>query len=89
MYVELNAALQPLQQQISQISLSPRFAWQVKLDNGMVLELGREEMQAEVIAFCEGLSIQLGCVGATGKPCGSALSQRICGVSAWQQCLKW
>jgi cell division protein FtsQ len=51
MYGELNSALQPLQQHISQISLSPRFAWQVKLDKGMVLELGREEMQARLSRF--------------------------------------
>jgi cell division protein FtsQ len=51
MYGELNAALQPLRQQITQISLSPRYAWQVKLDKGMVLELGREEMQARLSRF--------------------------------------
>jgi cell division protein FtsQ len=51
MYSELNNALQPLHQQITQISLSPRFAWQVKLDKGMVLELGREEMQERLVRF--------------------------------------
>ena len=51
MYGELSAALQPLQQQIMQISLSPRYAWQVKLDKGMVLELGREEMQERLARF--------------------------------------
>lgn len=51
MYRELNTELQPLQQQITQISLSPRFAWQVKLDKGMVLELGREEMQERLSLF--------------------------------------
>lgn len=51
MYRELNTGLQPLQQQITQISLSPRFAWQVKLDKGMVLELGREEMQERLSLF--------------------------------------
>jgi cell division protein FtsQ len=51
MYGELNAALQPMKQQIAQISLSPRYAWQVKLDNGMVLELGREEMQRRLKRF--------------------------------------
>lgn len=51
MYGELSTALQPMQQQIAQISLSPRFAWQVKLDNGMVLELGREEMQQRLARF--------------------------------------
>ncbi len=45
LYGELNAALAPMGQRIAQISLSPRYAWQVKLDNGMVLELGREEME--------------------------------------------
>lgn len=51
MYGELNGKLQPLQQQIAQISLSPRFAWQVRLSNGMVLELGREQMQQRVERF--------------------------------------
>jgi cell division protein FtsQ len=51
MYGELNNALQPLHQQITQISLSPRYAWQVKLEKGMVLELGREEMQARLARF--------------------------------------
>jgi cell division protein FtsQ len=51
MYGELNTALQPMQQQIALISLSPRFAWQVKLDSGMVLELGREEMQPRLARF--------------------------------------
>jgi cell division protein FtsQ len=51
MYGDLNAVLQPMKQQITQISLSPRYAWQVKLDNGMVLELGREEMQQRLKRF--------------------------------------
>jgi cell division protein FtsQ len=51
MFGEMNAALQPLHQQITQISLSPRFAWQVKLENGMVLELGREEMHERLSRF--------------------------------------
>jgi cell division protein FtsQ len=51
MYGELNAVLQSMKQQIAQISLSPRYAWQVKLDNGMVLELGREEMQQRLKRF--------------------------------------
>ncbi len=51
MYGELSAVLQPMRRQIAQISLSPRFAWQVKLDNGMVLELGREEMQQRLSRF--------------------------------------
>jgi cell division protein FtsQ len=51
MYGELNAAMQPMRRQITQISLSPRFAWQVKLDSGMELELGREQMQERLARF--------------------------------------
>jgi cell division protein FtsQ len=51
MYAELNATLAPIGQRIVQLSLSPRYAWQVKLDGGMVLELGREEMQQRMARF--------------------------------------
>jgi cell division protein FtsQ len=51
LYGELNAVLQPMQRQIAQIDLSPRFAWQVKLDSGVVLELGRERMQERLARF--------------------------------------
>ena len=51
MYGDLNAALQPMQRQITQLSLSPRFAWKVKLDSGMELELGREQMQERLARF--------------------------------------
>ena len=51
MFEKFNTALQPLQHQVVQISLSPRYAWQVKLDNGMVLELGREQMEQRLARF--------------------------------------
>ncbi|MDD4912726.1 MAG: cell division protein FtsQ/DivIB [Sideroxydans sp.] len=51
LYAELNQTLLPLHQKIVQISLSPRFAWQVKLSDGMVLELGRAEMQERLARF--------------------------------------
>lgn len=51
LYGELSGIVSPMQQKISQISLSPRFAWQIKLEGGMVLELGREEMQARLARF--------------------------------------
>lgn len=53
LYVELSRTLLPLQQQVAQMSLSPRFAWQVRLGNGMVLELGREQMQQRMARFVE------------------------------------
>jgi len=59
MYGELNAVLQPMQQLIVQISMSPRFAWQVELENGMVLELGREQMQERLTQFVEVYSYSL------------------------------
>ncbi len=51
LYGELNQVLLPMQQQIAQIAYSPRFAWQIRLDDGMVLELGREEMQQRLSRF--------------------------------------
>jgi cell division protein FtsQ len=52
-YDELNKTLLPLKQQITQISLSPRFAWQLRLNNGMVLELGREHMQQRLERYVD------------------------------------
>jgi cell division protein FtsQ len=34
-----------------QISLSPRHAWQLRLSNGMALELGREQPQQRLARF--------------------------------------
>ena len=51
MYVAMSRQLEILQRGIAQISLSPRFAWQLRLDNGMQLELGREQMQQRLVRF--------------------------------------
>lgn len=51
MYAAMSQQLGVLQRSIRQISLSPRFAWQVRLDNGMLLELGREQMQQRLARF--------------------------------------
>lgn len=53
MYVAMNQQLSVLQSRIVQINLSPRFAWQLKLDNGMQLDLGREQMQQRLARFIE------------------------------------
>lgn len=47
-YAAFNKSLLPLQQNIEQINLSPRRAWRVHLDNGIILELGREQMEARL-----------------------------------------
>lgn len=51
MYAELSGIVQPMQQEIVQITLTPRYSWQVKLRNGMVLALGREQMQQRLTRF--------------------------------------
>ncbi len=52
-YVQFSQQLAALDLQVSQISMSPRHAWQLRLSNGMVLELGREEMQLRLARFVD------------------------------------
>lgn len=51
MYKTFGDQLAPLKQKVVQISLSPRRAWQLRLDSGMVLELGREQAQERLARF--------------------------------------
>jgi len=51
MYKTFGDQLAPLNQKVVQISLSPRRAWQLRLNNGMVLELGREQAQERLARF--------------------------------------
>lgn len=44
-YIVFNKLLQPLQQHVEQISLSPRRAWRIRLKDGALLELGREQAE--------------------------------------------
>lgn len=50
-YKTFGAQLAPLHQEIAQISLSPRHAWQLRLGSGMVLELGHEQPQQRLARF--------------------------------------
>lgn len=50
-YKAFSTQLAPLHQEIAQISLSPRHAWQLRLNNGMLLELGREQPQQRLERF--------------------------------------
>ncbi len=52
-YAQFNRQLTALGLQVAQIALSPRHAWQLRLSNGMVLELGREDMQQRLARFVE------------------------------------
>jgi len=47
-YREFSAALAPLGRKLEALALSPRLAWQLKLDDGMVIELGHDEPKAPV-----------------------------------------
>jgi len=51
MYSAFGEQLAPLKHGIVQISLAPRHAWQLRLDNGMVLELGHEQPQQRLARF--------------------------------------
>jgi cell division protein FtsQ len=47
-YLALREVFAPLGLEPAQVGLSARYAWQVKLSNGLVLELGRDEPRAPV-----------------------------------------
>lgn len=46
-----------------QVQLSPRRAWQVRLDNGMTLQIGREQVQARLARFLRTYPQTLGKLG--------------------------
>ena len=51
MFKVFGEQLAPLKEEVVQISMSPRRAWQLRLNNGMVLELGREHAQERLARF--------------------------------------
>lgn len=50
-YAAFGQALAPLKQPVAQVILSPRRAWQLRLENGMVIELGRNQTQERLERF--------------------------------------
>ena len=52
-YEQFSQQLAALDLQVTRLDLSPRHAWQLRLSNGMVLELGREDMQQRLARFVE------------------------------------
>ena len=50
-YTQFEQQLAGLDLQVDKIVLTPRHAWQLHLSNGMVLELGREDMQQRLARF--------------------------------------
>lgn len=59
LYAVFNKLLGPLELRIERMILSPRRAWRVRLENGIVLELGREQMEARLAryALVHGVSV--------------------------------
>lgn len=53
-YAQFSQQLAALNLQVAQLALSPRHAWQMRLSNGMVLELGSEDMQQRLARFVAG-----------------------------------
>jgi cell division protein FtsQ len=67
-YEQFSRQLAALDMRVSQLALSPRHAWQLRLSNGMVLELGREDMQQRLARFVSGYPhIDGGGQGAANK----------------------
>ncbi len=50
-YSIFSQQLATLDMNIAQLTLSPRHAWQIRLSNGMLLELGREDVQQRLARF--------------------------------------
>ena len=50
-YQEFERVLAPLGRRIQQLTLSERRAWVLQLDDGMVLELGRDNLRSRLAAF--------------------------------------
>ena len=66
-YTQFTQQLATLNLQAVQITLSPRRAWQLRLSNGMVLELGREDMQQRLARFVEAYPYSLAAISSQVK----------------------
>lgn len=59
--------LATIRRQPVQVSLSPRHAWQLKLDDGLVVELGREQVEQRLDKFVKVYDRSLGRLGQMQK----------------------
>ena len=50
-YLAHQQQLAKIGRSVAELKLSPRRAWQVRLDNGMTLEIGREQVAARIARF--------------------------------------
>ena len=61
-YEQFSRQLAGLELQVNRLVLSPRHAWQLRLSNGMVLELGREDVQQRLARFVEAYPYSLAAI---------------------------
>ena len=66
-YVAYNQILAAVDIRITQLALSPRRAWQIRTDDNMVIELGREQMEARLEKFAVVYQSTLSNLGASVK----------------------
>jgi len=66
-YKAFEKKLTELNLEVSEIDLSPRYAWQLHLSNGMSLELGRENIQNRLARFVEAYPYGLSALSGTSK----------------------
>lgn len=69
-YEKFSQQLKPLDLQVRQLALSARHAWQLQLDNGMVVELGRDELQQRLARFVTVYPYSLGAMRAEAPKSG-------------------
>ena len=66
-YAHFTEQLSRVDLRIMQLAESPRHAWQLRLSNGMVLELGSEQMQQRLARFVEVYPYSLAAMQGTVK----------------------
>ncbi len=59
-YGEFSVALDRLGRQVTHLTLSPRRAWTLRLDDGMTLEVGREQVQRRLARFTTAYAASIG-----------------------------
>lgn len=64
-FVVYGGILKPAGMRVTQLALSPRHAWQVGTDSGMVIELGREQTEERLKKFAGAYAGTLARIGTT------------------------
>jgi cell division protein FtsQ len=64
-YGKYSDLLAPTGMRVSELTLTPRRAWQVRTDSGLVIELGREDTEARLVKFASVYQHTLSKLGVT------------------------